>query len=226
MREAAYRKRGGAGALRAMADVGRGVAGSTRFRYHRAVSERPTGPDVPRMSGALVLEHRRMLSDILGPERFARVLETLPADVRREYDEITPVTWPAVRTAELVMRLAAAELGRDFVELHEHVARSGVEKTLTTLWRLLLRFTSDEALVARTPRIYARALNRGELVPRIVAPGHAEIRIAGWPDIPDFSVRGVRIAIETVLRLAGREEVVVTAERRPDGPYFLARWRR
>ena len=177
------------------------------------------------MSGALVLEHRRILAELCGPARFEQVLVRLPADARREYDEITPVAWPRVSTAEAVVRAAAAELGRDFVELHEHLARTGVEKTLTTLWRLLLRFTSDDALVARTPRIYARALNRGELVPRITGIGRAEIRIAGWPDIPEFSSRGIRIAIETVLRLAGRTDVRIDEELRHDGRAFLASWR-
>lgn len=178
-----------------------------------------------RMSGALVLEHRRILQDLCGPARFVRVLERLDPEARREYEEITPVAWPRVSTAEAVVRASAAELGRDFVELHEHLARTGVEKTLTTLWRLLLRFTTDEALVARTPRIYARALNRGELVPRITGAGRAEIRIAGWPDIPEFSSRGIRIAIETVLRLAGRSDVRIVEDVRSDGRAFLATWR-
>lgn len=190
------------------------------------MTDRPgTGDAWPRMSGALVLEHRRILVDLCGPQRFERVRERLAEDVRREYDEITPVAWPRVSTAEAVVRAAAAELGRDFVELHEHLARTGVEKTLTTLWRLLLRFTTDDALVARTPRIYARALNRGELVPRITGPGRAEIRIAGWPDIPDFSARGIRIAIGAVLQLAGRENVKIVEEVRSDGRAFLASWK-
>jgi len=177
------------------------------------------------MSGALLLEHRRILLELCGPARFEKVLLRLDREARREYDEITPVAWPRVSTAEAVVRAAAAELGRDSVELHEHLARTGVEKALTTLWRLLLRFTSDEALVARTPRIYARALDRGELVPRITGPGRAEIRILGWPDIPEFSSRGVRIAIETVLRLAGRVDVRITEELHRDGRVFLASWR-
>lgn len=190
------------------------------------MTDRPgSGDVVARMSGALVLEHRRILEDLCGPARFARVLDRLPPENRREYDEITPVAWPRVTTAETVVRAAAAELGRDFVELHEHLARTGVEKTLTTLWRLLLRFTTDEALVARTPRIYARALNRGELVTRITGPGRAEIRIAGWHDIPEFSARGIRIAIETVLRLAGRSDVRIVEDVRSDGRAFLASWR-
>jgi hypothetical protein len=189
------------------------------------MAERPSLVDVARMSGTLVLEHRRILEALCGAERFARVLEGLEPEVRREYDEISPVSWPRVATAEAVMTAAARALGREVAELHEHVSRTAVERTLTTLWRLLLRFTSDDALVARTPRIYARAMNRGELVPRVVSPGHAEIRVVGWPDIPDFSVRGLRIGIETTLRLASRDGVEVTAERQDDGPLFVARWR-
>lgn len=188
-------------------------------------STQPAAAEVPCMSGALVLEHRKTLEQLCGADRFARVLSRLAPDVRREYEEITPMSWPKVAVAEAAVRAAAEELDRDPARLHEEISRASVERTLTTLWRLLLRFTSDEALVARTPRIYARALNRGELVSRVVAPGRAEIRVAGWPDIPEFSLRGVRIAIESVLRLAGRDDVRVVDSRGPDGPIFVATWR-
>lgn len=177
------------------------------------------------MSGALVLEHRRIMQELCGQARFRRALDRLSPDVRREYDETSAVSWPRVSTAEHVVYAVAAELGRDPVDLHEEISRTAVERTLTTLWRLLLRFTSDDALVARTPRIYARALNRGELVPMVLGPGRARIRIAGWPDIPEFSARGVRIAIESVLRLAGREDVRVVAEPDQPEPTFSATWR-
>ncbi|MDQ3035134.1 MAG: hypothetical protein M3Y87_22195 [Myxococcota bacterium] len=195
------------------------------------MGERPSiapdapGLEAPKMSGALVLAHRGVLVEICGEARFDRALARLPADVRREYAEISPVSWPRVEVAEAVVGAAAAELGRDLASLHEEISRASVERTLTTLWRLLLRFTSDEALVARTPRIYARALDRGELVPRIVAPGRAEIRVVGWPDIPEFSMRGVGIAIESVLRLSHRHDVRVISERTDEGPRFLATWR-
>jgi len=182
------------------------------------------GDDVARMAGTIVLEHRRLLQERLGPQKLARVLAKLPADVRDEYLGLTSLGWARVSTAEAVFRAAADELGRDVAELHEEVSRASVERTLRTVWRLLLRFTSDEALVLRTPRIYARSFQRGALLPAIVAPGRAEIRVDGWPDMPEFSTRGLRIGIETVLVLAGRRGVRVDAERRPDGPCFLARW--
>lgn len=181
--------------------------------------------ETPKMSGALVLEHRRQLLERCGHARFERALARLPADMRREYDEISTVSWPRVEVAEAIVRAAGDVLGRDSASLHEEISRASVERTLTTLWRLLLRFTSDEALVARTPRIYARALNRGELQPRMVAPGRAEIRVVGWPDIPEFSLRGVRIGIESVLRLSHRHDVRVVTEATPDGPRFVATWR-
>jgi hypothetical protein len=190
------------------------------------MTDRPSqGDPYPRMSGALVLEHRRILIELAGPGRFEKVLTRLAPDVRREYDEISALSWPRVSTAEAIVYATAAELGRDPIELHEQIARAGVERTLNGLWRLLLRFTTDEALVARTPRIYARALNRGELRPRVIGPGRAEIEVHDWPDIPEFSLRGLRVAIETVLRLAGREDVQVIAERSARGPVFRAAWR-
>ena len=176
------------------------------------------------MSGTLLIQHRQTLAEMLGESRLARVLARVPSDARTEYVELTPLGWARVSTAEAVFQAAADELGRDMAELHEEVARVTVERTLRTLWRLLLRFTSDDALIARTPRFYARTFERGTLVVRLVTPGRAEIHVDGWPDIPEFSLRGLRIGIETVLKLAGRRGVLVQSEHRHDGAWFVASW--
>jgi hypothetical protein len=182
--------------------------------------------DVPRMSGALVLEQRRILGELCGKERFeAAIFIQLSPELHGEYEEVSPVSWPRVALAEQAMQIGARLLDRDAVELQEQVARIAHERTLTTLWRLLLRFTTDDALISRTPRIYKRALNRGEFVPRVVSPGRAEVKVLGFPDIPKFSVRGIRIGMESVLRLSGRQDVKVAIEPGAEGPLFVATWR-
>lgn len=188
----------------------------------------PSAPqtDVPCMSGALVMEQRRIMRELCGAERFdTAVAQQFSRALQREYAEITPVSWPRIELAERAMQLGGALLGRDPIELQEQVGRIAHERTLTTLWRLLLRFTTDDALISRTPRIYKRALNRGEFVPRVVAPGRAEVKVIGFPDIPRFSVRGIRIGMESVLRLSGREDVKVAITSGSEGPVFIATWR-
>ena len=117
-----------------------------------------------------------------------------------------------------------AESGRDYVHLHETVSRTAVERALKTIWRLFLRFTSDEALVARTPVIFTKAFPQGVLSPRIVSPGRAEIRVVSWPQMPEYAIRGTRVAVESVLRLAGRSNVKITVEPTHDGCIYHTTW--
>ena len=88
---------------------------------------------------------------------------------------------------------------------------------MRSVWRILLRLTSDESLVARVPVFYPKSWNRGRLVARLVGPGKAESRLDGWPNVPEYTVRGVRIAFETTLRLAGRKDIESSVERHADG---------
>lgn len=177
------------------------------------------------MSGALVLEHKRMLEELCTPEGFEAVLAALDQEAREAYRDVSPLVWFPVATAERVFELAGRHLDREPAELHESISRQGVERTLTRLWRFVLRFVPDDALIARSERLYARAFKRGKLVARFVGPGSAEIQVEGWPEMPEFSIRGFRIAIETVLRLAGRESPQLVVRRTQSGPHIVATWK-
>ncbi len=194
------------------------IYGAARSPYHRPVTDEAT------MSGALVMEHRRMLTELCTPDGFAAVLAELRPDEREAYLSVDPLVWFPVSTAERVFVIAGRRLGRDPAELHEAISRQGVERTLTRLWRFVLRFVPDDALISRSERLYARAFQKGKLDARMVRPGYVEIQVDGWPDMPEFSIRGFRIAIETVLRLAGREEVRLTVHRASGGPRIIATW--
>jgi len=176
------------------------------------------------MSGTLVLEHRRILKEMCGPTDFERVLAALPRDVREEYENIAMLGWLRVRTAEQVFDAAGRVLDRIPADLHTEVARRSVEHTLTKLWRFVLRLASDDALISRTPIMYRKAFQRGRLEARVVAPGNAEVQVHDWPDMPEFSTRGLRIAIETVLSLAGRKGVRLKLSHNERGPMFTATW--
>lgn len=176
------------------------------------------------MAGALVLEHRRILTEVCTPELFEQVLSRLPANVRTEYDQVSVLSWPRVRMAELVFETAGQVLNRNPAELHTEVACKAVEHTLTKLWRFVLRLASDETLITRSPMLYRKAFQRGRLEARMVGKGHGEIQVHDWPDMPEFSLRGLRIAIETVLSLAGRQGVRLKQQRSELGPMFVATW--
>jgi hypothetical protein len=111
------------------------------------------------------------------------------------------------------------------IEFTTSMARTSIERTLHTLWRILLRFTSDEAIVTRTPVFFGRSFNVGTLATEIVGPGMARIRLTEWPEVPQLTMVGISVGIETVLSVAGRTQVRANMHRTADGAEFLATWR-
>ena len=158
------------------------------------------------------------------PGLFPRVLAALPPDIRKEYEDVSVLSWPRVRVAEAVFEAASGVLDRLPADIHTEVSRRAIEHTLTKLWRFVLRLASDEALITRTPLLYKRGFQRGRLEARVTAPGSAEVQVHDWQDMPEFSVRGLRIAIETVMSLAGRKNVRLKYQRTEHGPMFVVTW--
>lgn len=178
----------------------------------------------PTISGALITQHRGILIELVGEEVLARSLARLPAADRELVQGATSLSFIPIRVADAMYRAIGTESGRDYVHLHEQVSRMAVDRALKTIWRLLLRFTSDEALVARTPVIFTKAFPQGVLVPRVTGPGKAEIRVESWPHMHEYAIRGTRVAIENVLRLAGRSNVKIAAEATHDGCLYRVTW--
>ena len=178
----------------------------------------------PTISGALFTQHRAILTELVGEDVLARAAATLSAEHRDALENLTSLSFLPINAADALYRAIGRETGRDHAALHEQVSRTAVDRALKTIWRLLLRFTSDEALVARTPVIFAKAFPQGVLTPRVVGPGRAEIRVESWPHMPEYAIRGTRVAVESVLRLAGRMNVKITVEPTHDGVLYHTSW--
>jgi hypothetical protein len=73
--------------------------------------------------------------------------------------------------------------------------------------------------------MYRKAFSRGQVSSRLLGPHRSENVLTGWPDVPDFVIRQIKVATEAVLTLAGRSEIAVDVERRPDGAVYTATWR-
>lgn len=180
---------------------------------------------MPSMSGTLVRGLLDVAREALGDETVERGLSaTAPAE-RAAVTQSLPGSWVPLDTVERVFAALAHAAERDLASLHVELARLSVERALKTFWRLLLRFTSDEALVSRTPVIFGKAYNRGRIVPSIPAPGRGEIELVDWPDMPDWPIRGTRAGIEAVLRAAGRRDVAVEGRRTATGAVYTATWK-
>jgi len=184
----------------------------------------PVDGDPPSLAGALACSLREVVEDVVGSREVLRALEAVPPDVRQQYLEVTAVGWISIDTMEEVFRAIAVQAGRTVADLHAEVARISIERTMRTLWRMLLRLTTDRALVSRTPAIFDRSYNRGRLEAVIPEPGRGVITLSDWPDVPEWPIRATQIGIETVLRVAGRRDVRVEAHRTPTGAQYLASW--
>ena len=184
-----------------------------------------TTDEEPCVAGALASSLHAVVSELAGKSTVDAALARVPRDVREDFVSVTPLGWVRITSFERVFSEIAQDLGRSTRDLHTEVARVSIERTFRTMWRVLLRLTTDNALISRTPVIFARSYDRGRLRANIPVPGRGEITLEGWPDAPAWPIRATRIGVETVLRIAGRKDVRVSAERVTDGAIFLATWR-
>jgi hypothetical protein len=181
--------------------------------------------DEPCISGALTCTLREVANDLLGAQTVARALERVPESLRSAYENAVPVGWIPLPVVEAAFTELAAEDGTTIAELHERVARRSIELTMRRFWRVLLRVTTDSALVSRAPAIFTRSYNRGRVEARVVSPGRGEVRLHDWPHAPDWPLRGTRVGIEVGLGVAGRRNVQATCTRTANGAVFLVSWR-
>jgi len=183
-----------------------------------------TDSDIPRASGALIAKERKVLEELVGEETVRLALAGVPAEIRDDYESITPLTKIPTDTVERVYEAVAEQAGRDVFRMHRDVVRRGVEQALKSIWRVLLRFTGDEALVRRTPLFFNRGLSKGKLEAKMVGAGKAEIRLTGWARVSELQINGIAAAIEAVLTCAGRQAVRVESHRTLDGACLIATW--
>lgn len=165
------------------------------------------------------------MASLVGEDVVQRALARVPPHVREEYEAMTALSRVPTDLVEQVYYAIAEEAGREPLELHREAVRIGVEQALKTIWRVLLTFTSDKAIIKRTPLFFARGLSRGKLSAQLVGEGRAEMRLVGWPGVSEMQRNGIAAAAETVLRCAGRYEVRVRSTRTPDGARFDVTWR-
>lgn len=172
------------------------------------------------MRGLLQAAH-----ELVGTQSVERGLSMLEPAIRARIVDAIPGHWVPIASAEEAFRCIAHAAERDWPALHHELARHTVERAYRNIWRMLLRLTSDSALVSRTPVIYAKSYDRGRLVASIPFSGRGEVELLDWPDVPDWPIRGTEAGIETGLRIAGRRNVRVESTRTRTGASFHVTWR-
>lgn len=179
----------------------------------------------PRIAGTMVLQHRQVMEERFGKARVTNALGALREQQRTELAQALPANWIRLDAFQALYDAVSRETGVGLDELHSAVTRESTSRTVRTVWRMLLRLSTDQTLVTRTPEMYKKAFSIGQVQSRLVEAGRSENVLTGWPQVPDFVLRQVRVATEEVLVLAGRSEIGVQVERRPDGAQYTVTWR-
>lgn len=177
-----------------------------------------------RFTGTMVEQHLRYLRNAHGSDVVDAALGHIPEAISRELITALPVSWVRISSLERFYEALATELGRTVEEVHSSTVDHCTRATYGTLWRALLRITTDSAILRRAPVLYRKTYDTGELVARIDQPGHAVCEIRQWPGVPVLALRGLRIGIANVLIVAGRKNVRTESATTPDGARFEVLW--
>ncbi len=190
---------------------------------HVEAPKQGTGPG--HVSGVLILDQLALARKLLGEEVVARASRRVSAEERAELEALLPVSWCRLTTAFAIQAAIADEIGQDVMAWHRTIVRAGIERTLTTVWRLFLRFTSGEALVKRAASIYGKSYDRGTIRTEPVSSGVFQFVLGDWADVPDFELDAMACGLETILTIAKKKHSRVTVERIPGGARFAVRVR-
>lgn len=180
----------------------------------------------PRVSGAFVSVMREVLASHFGKAPYERALARVPPTVRDAYVAATAMTWIEVAFVEQVVNRLAEEVDRPWEDIVRESSRQSQEKLLNTVHRILMRLTTDEALISRTPMFYARTYDTGKLESVFPSPGQAMVTLTEWPSISPIQQLGLGVGIETTLRVAGRAGAKVHARKTADGALYHCTWTR
>lgn len=181
---------------------------------------------VPSVAGTLIQELLVVTREVVGADAVDRGLATIAPSSRVALEHAMPGGWVPISAVEEGFAAIAGVSGKDVATLHGQIARISVERALKTVWRMLLRLTTDNALVSRAPVLFSKSYNRGRIISSISEPGMGHVELVDWPNAPDWPIRGLGIGIETVLRVAGREDIRIEGKRTASGAAYLATWRR
>ena len=149
----------------------------------------------------------------------ARAVASLPNALRASYEDATLLSWVPQEAVREVTRRVADELAMDPVSLAERVVSDSVSGLCAGPWNILLRLTSDEALVSRAATIFQRAFDAGMIETRLVAEGDVELTLRGWPGADEMDLASLSAGIRATLASVGRAGRVERA-RTSDGALY------
>ncbi len=179
---------------------------------------------VPALSGALYLSTDKVFRQVVGDEAVDQAFASLSREQQGILESAVPAAWIPFAVVDAYYEAIARSAQRDLMPLFSEVVRQGVSQTLRSVWKILIRFTTDRALLSRTPVIYKRGHSIGAIKTTIDAPGTATVVLSGWPGVPELRRLGVAVGIKAVMDVAGRRDVTVRYDGTDDGAIYHVRW--
>jgi hypothetical protein len=179
----------------------------------------------PRTSSTLILDQIKLMTELYGADKVAAARASLPPAIREEIDALLPGGWCSLEAARELKTAVASLVDEPLMSLQRRIARIGIERTLHTVWRFFMRRLSDEDLARRTPLLYSRSFDRGELRFVEARPFEVHLELHGWPTIPDFDLAALASGVETVLSIAGRPEPHCFTSRKGRVVHLRAVWK-
>lgn len=177
----------------------------------------------PCIGGTAVVDQRRALQAMLGETGYANVLADVPEAHRTSYEHALATSWVPVDAVNAVIEAAATRAQRPLLDFHRDLVVASTTSTFRTVWRVLLRMTTDGAIVKRAPMIWRKMFNVGAVTAR-AAPGHGHITMTGWREIPEMHILGFEVGSCTIMELAGRRNVHSRRLRTRDGAVVHLYW--
>jgi hypothetical protein len=189
----------------------------------RSTLPAPEDTGTAKVSSAVIFDQVKLLQELYGSVVLERASAALAAPLREEIAGLSPGSWLSVDAARELKNHVAALVDVPPLELQRLLSARGVERTLTTFWRFLLRQLGDEALAKRTPLIYSRTFSQGTFTATSWREGTADFELRGWR-IPEYDLLGLVAGVTRILEVAGRLDVRVTTTRRATVVLMQATW--
>jgi hypothetical protein len=177
-----------------------------------------------KVSGVVISAQLQDFQARFGEAVMDQVRAALPADIRDEFALVTAMSSIRCTSIEKFYEVASKVLNIPAADLHTETAVRVTGRTVTSVWRVLLRIATDDILVARSPSLFKKAYPQGRLEVMRSGKGFAEVRVVDWPEMSEFAVRGLRVGVESTLRAAGRKDPKGSARKTADGASFRFDW--
>src|SRR6185295_121368 len=100
------------------------------------------------LSGAFVIRHREIFRELFGADGVRRIISELSPETARAVTEATSTGWVLVAAVDELFAVAARCTNREASALHREVGALATERTIRTVWRVLMRLTTDAQLIS------------------------------------------------------------------------------